>query len=221
MGNLTKHGERRIAERIGASNNAAQRNVKKALHNGIKIEETTGALFDWLMGKKSMHRGSYTLTIYKNNLYIFSCTNTLITVYPLPDHLKNDLEQYVSADRYDRYTQSFRDDEIRKNDKQMKAYLEKKAAFERQVLLNDVRSFVKDKFSVEITGLACDSNFMRIYYAPTDYSVPDLSELAAYIRKHTIYTRVKFCHLTDSNGKRVYRRKYAFNPDEDELVYSV
>ena len=67
----------------------------------------------------------------------------------------------------------------------------------------------------------CDSNFMRIYYAPTDYSVPDLSELAAYIRKHTIYSRVKFCHLTDNNGKRVYRPKYAFNPDEDELVYSV
>ena len=220
MGNLTRHGERRIAERIGASNNAAQRNVKKALRHGITVEETTGALYDWLMGKHSMHRGTYKLTIYKDNLYVFGRNMVLVTVYPVPDYLKNDLEQYVSADRYDRYTQSFREDEYRRNDKQMKAYLEKKASFDRQVLLNDIRGFVKDRFSVDITGLACESNFMRIYYAPTDYTVPDLSELAAYIRKHTIYSRVKFCHLTDSKGKYVYHLKYTLNPDEDELVYS-
>ena len=220
MGNLTRHGERRIAERIGASSNAAKRNVKKALRHGITIEETTGALYDWLMSKRTMHRGTYKLTVYKDNLYVFGRNMILVTVYPVPDYLKNDLDQYMPADIYDRYTQSFRDDDIRKSDKQMKAYLEKKAAFDRQVLLNDVRGFVKDRYSVDITGLACESNFMRIYYAPTDYNIPDLSELAAYIRRHTVYSRVKFCHLTDSKGKYVYHLKYTLNPEEDELVYS-
>ena len=213
MAVLTKHGEKRIAERIGASQSSALKNANKAFKYGIRHKETLGGLHDWMSGKFLLHKSASNMRIYRGYMYVFS-KDVLITVYPIPD-IYASIEDYVDPEAYDRYVAHFK----KKDTNQDKKYQELRNEFDRKVVLNDVRDYVKNRYSVEISGVGLEQYRIRIFYVPTDYEIPDLTGLVDYVKRHTGYRSVRLMHKTDVRGNRVYHRKYNYDPDECELVY--
>lgn len=79
----TKHGAKRIKERVGISKKLADKNSKIAFEKGIKHSDVTGQLkryFDFLYFKNSTANN---IRIYCGKVYIF-CNEKLITVFDLP-----------------------------------------------------------------------------------------------------------------------------------------
>ncbi len=217
MAKLTKHGKRRVSERIGATSKAAEQNVKRAFRRGITHSETYDELHSWMSGKFLSYKSASNMRIYRGYLYIFN-KDVLITVYPLPEQFAN-IEEFVDADAYDRYISCFKDSSQKKEDEKNKKYKELRAQFDRKVMLNDIREYAKTRYSVEISGVGIEEKAIRIFYIPTDYEIPDLSGITEYIKDCTIFRSVRFIHATDDNGKRIYRKKYDI--EESELVYSI
>ncbi len=221
MAVLTKHGRQRIAERVGVSgDHAAGKNTKCAYQQGIRLDETTGELRQWCFSKLTGHRGRYELRIYRGNLYIFKGP-ALVTVYPIPEEIDAILEENTQLSAYHRYRTSIQDRELSKSEKENKKYQEKKREFIKQVELNEIRSQVKGRFPVKITGIRTEENFITVFYIPDEYTWPDLNELGYYIRNTMGYGRVKFDHVRGADGKKKFNRKFNFDPYEDEVVYSI
>ena len=97
---VTKHGRRRMRERCGLTKGISGVIAHRALHHGIRKEETQGELLFWLNERNlSGHRE---LRIYGGMLYIFSI-DIVITSICLPEAFSRHLEEYVVTDAYKRY----------------------------------------------------------------------------------------------------------------------
>lgn len=80
---VTKHGAKRIKERIGLGKGSVQKNVEKALVEGITHADTKGSLHRYLDGVYLLNERPNNMRIYNHMLYLFR-GNILITVLPLP-----------------------------------------------------------------------------------------------------------------------------------------
>lgn len=98
--NLSKHSKTRMKERSGITNNSSEKMAKRAMLHGVKPEETTGLLRQWI-GNRRLSR-PITLYIYAGMAYIFN-KNTLITAICVPEEIKNHLSEYVNEDAWNRY----------------------------------------------------------------------------------------------------------------------
>lgn len=86
---VTQHAQTRIKERCGLPKKAIKKNALIALQNGVCHNETTGRLkkyIDWLF--LSYGYGG-NIRLYNNHVYIFTISDKLITVLPLPNIYKN------------------------------------------------------------------------------------------------------------------------------------
>ena len=221
MAALTRHGRQRMAERVGVSgDHAASSNTKSAYRQGIRLDETTGELRQWCFSKLTGHRGRYELRIYRGNLYIFKGP-ALVTVYQIPEEVDALIEENTLLDAYHRYRTSIQNRELNKSEKENRKYQEKKQEFLKKVKLNEIRGQVKGRFPVKVTGVQIEEDFIRVFYIPDEYTWPDLNDLGYYIRNTMGYKRVKFEHVRGEDGKKLFNRKFNFDPYEDEVVYSI
>ncbi|MPM35908.1 hypothetical protein SDC9_82502 [bioreactor metagenome] len=80
---ITRHGAKRVKERIGLGKGSIQKNAEKALSFGITHAETKGSLHRYLDGVYLLKECSNNMRVYNRMVYLFR-GNVLITVLPLP-----------------------------------------------------------------------------------------------------------------------------------------
>jgi hypothetical protein len=80
---VTRHGAKRVKERIGLSKSSIQKNVEKALVSGVTHSETKGSLHRYLDGVYLLKECPNNMRVYNRMVYLFR-GNVLITVLPLP-----------------------------------------------------------------------------------------------------------------------------------------
>lgn len=80
MAYLTKHGAKRIRERV----NVSKRQLKLVLERGKPINVYSGSFRRYLDRIRTNSKGSVYLLVYGNNIYILSYENALITVLNIP-----------------------------------------------------------------------------------------------------------------------------------------
>lgn len=204
MAVITKHGKRRMAERIGASaENAAQKNADRAFKKGIRHNETLGALHHWINGKYLNYRSAGDMRIYREYLYVFN-HGILITVLNLPDEIKDSMEEYVLPEAFQRYRADLNERNGAKRVKNERKYMEKKERFHNLVMLNDVRQFAQGQYDVEFTGVHTLDGLLSICYIPNTRNIPTMQPVADYMRSCTKYPRVRLVHVKDLSGNRIY-----------------
>lgn len=88
----TKHGKKRIKERVGVGGKSADRQASLALERGLTHSDCKNRLLKWvnsrvLKGKKS-HHAYNNIRIYNSKLFIFDGEqDILITVIAVPNNL--------------------------------------------------------------------------------------------------------------------------------------
>ena len=83
---VTKHGEKRIKERLGLSKKTAEKNAKKALELGLTHAETKSGLRKYL-DKLYLSKGkANNMRVYHHFVYLFH-NKTLLTIIALPHNL--------------------------------------------------------------------------------------------------------------------------------------
>lgn len=224
MPNLTKHGKKRITERVGISSGDAKRNARRAYRHGIHHSETSGELCAWLNSRYFKYKTGSHMRVFRGFLYIFH-NDVLITVYAIPKELQVTLEKCVDPDAYERYVDYISGKEIerkiRNKARKAEKYQEKLTAFRNLIMLNDIREYSDGRFKVNITGVSTDQRNIVIRYIPKKMEIPDLRGLADYIKDRTEYKVVRFVHVKDQYGRPIFPEKYTVKPEEDELVYHV
>lgn len=85
---VTKHGERRIRERIGVPKRAVERMAGKALSDGHKHSDFSGAMRRYLNSVFLDHKNANNMRVYNQHLFIFD-GETLVTVWLLPAKFRN------------------------------------------------------------------------------------------------------------------------------------
>ena len=115
----TKHGRSRMRQRTGISGGNSEKMAKRILRAGIKHSETSGELHSYMSQVYLKHQNSNNSRIYGDCIYLFG-GNKMITVFKLPVHLYENLEQYVNADTYNRYIQFRKQREKHKEEGQFK-----------------------------------------------------------------------------------------------------
>lgn len=80
---ITRHGAKRIRERIGLGKGSIQKNVEKALSDGVTHAETKGSLHRYLDGIYLLNECPNNMRVYNRMVYLFR-GSILITVLPLP-----------------------------------------------------------------------------------------------------------------------------------------
>ena len=83
------HAKKRIKERCGLPKKAMERNANKALNEGILHTECTGRLRKYVDYLFLSHGKGGNIRLYGNHVYIFTKTENLITVLPLPNAHKD------------------------------------------------------------------------------------------------------------------------------------
>lgn len=91
---ITRHGKKRLKERVGLSKSAEASMPAKALSVGMCHSDATGRLkkyFDFLF----FHNYSATnVRIFGEHVYVFNGDDTLITVLPLPNEHKKSVKKF-------------------------------------------------------------------------------------------------------------------------------
>ena len=88
---ISNHARQRINKRCGLPKKTVERNAKKALAAGISHNESTGRLkkyFDYLY----LSHGEYgcgKIRIYNDYVYLFNNSDSLITVFQLPNEYRD------------------------------------------------------------------------------------------------------------------------------------
>lgn len=80
---ITNHAKERSKQRLRIPKKAIRNNIDKVIQNGIRHKDTKGRLkkyLDWLY----FNYNNCNNVIYGRHIYVFSKTNTLITIIPLP-----------------------------------------------------------------------------------------------------------------------------------------
>lgn len=89
---ITDHAYTRFKERVGINKKAANRLTEKAYCNGIGLEETSGRLSQYVLGKTKAHeRNNNCIKIYGEMVYCFLLEPNgifLLTVLNVPSDLK-------------------------------------------------------------------------------------------------------------------------------------
>jgi len=86
---VRKHARKRIKERCGLPGKAIERNAEKALREGVRHSECTGRLKKYIDYLFLSHGRGGNIRLYGNHVYIFTVSEELITVLPLPNAHKN------------------------------------------------------------------------------------------------------------------------------------
>ena len=80
---LTRHGKKRMKDRLGASKRSSDRIAEKALSLGITHAELTGSLCRYVDSIYLKKRTANNIRIYAQKIFLFR-NDLLITVLPLP-----------------------------------------------------------------------------------------------------------------------------------------
>jgi len=80
----TKHGAKRIRERIGLKKKAVERLAKQAFERGIPHQDTTGRLRKYL-DKLLINGNANQIKIHSRQVWLFK-NDLLITTWGLPSH---------------------------------------------------------------------------------------------------------------------------------------
>lgn len=86
----TKHGRKRIKERMGINQSSSDRQAQLALERGVPHGETKGKLHKWISScsLKYGNMPGVKYIVYNNKLFIFGKGNDdLITIYNIPSNL--------------------------------------------------------------------------------------------------------------------------------------
>lgn len=85
----TRHGKKRIKERVGVPKSASSRQQELARERGLPHAKTSGRLSKWVTSvalNPNHTKGQY--YIYNNNLFIYK-TDKVVTVLPVPQNLRD------------------------------------------------------------------------------------------------------------------------------------
>lgn len=116
---VTNHAKRRMHGRIGVTKGNATKHAAKVLREGIRHEDTVGALHKWMDGEFLKYRTANNMRYYAGKLYIFA-NEILITVLNPSDDIDEKLQEYVKEPAYARYC-SFRKNKSNKQVVRQKA----------------------------------------------------------------------------------------------------
>lgn len=86
---LTRHGKKRVKERMGVSKKSSERQFKLALERGYTYEQTKGELKRWITVASLKSDSPKTCIVYNNHLFITDNSKILITVIKIPNELNN------------------------------------------------------------------------------------------------------------------------------------
>lgn len=89
---VTRHGGRRMRQRLGIPKKATEKNAQRALQSGIRHAETVGALNNYLHTLYVEHGNANNLRVWCNYVYVF-CDERLITVFQLPQKYRRTAEK--------------------------------------------------------------------------------------------------------------------------------
>lgn len=85
---ITRHGAKRVRQRLGVPRSAVKRSAEKALRDGIGHNEASGAVQGYIATLYNAYGGAANnIRIYNGFVYIFN-ENILITVLILPGELR-------------------------------------------------------------------------------------------------------------------------------------
>lgn len=84
---VSKHGERRMRNRMGVPKKSTKRMAKKALEFGLTHSESSGRLHRYLDKLVLSHDAGATIRIYHQYVYLFG-GERLITAFILPNNLQ-------------------------------------------------------------------------------------------------------------------------------------
>jgi len=92
---MSRHGKKRLKERIGGNNKTANLLILEALKYGLGVNVFTGRLRRYLDFERSKSLLTY-IKVYKNKIFVFSNNyHDLITVLNIPNRLMNDLKKQL------------------------------------------------------------------------------------------------------------------------------
>lgn len=86
MTRTTKHGNKRVRQRVGLNKKSADKKAEKALKEGITHGETTGNLHKYLTKVITNSHLADTLRVLDGHLYLFK-GSVLITTWAIPSNL--------------------------------------------------------------------------------------------------------------------------------------
>ena len=89
---LTKHGTKRVRQRVGVSKRGVERAAEKAMTQGITHEQSTGKVHQYITRLYFQHNTANNIRIWCNYVYIF-CDDRLVTVFNLPPELRKPVEK--------------------------------------------------------------------------------------------------------------------------------
>lgn len=94
---VTTHAKKRLKERCGISKNSAICMAEKAFTKGISFENANAPIKKYISCVFMKHdKICNNIRIYGNIVYIFD-NKTLITVYPLPQNIQNEIEDFATC----------------------------------------------------------------------------------------------------------------------------
>lgn len=94
MCKLTRHGEKRVRQRCGASKKTAIKFANNALDKGLRHFEANGNLTKYLNEIYLSYESANNLRIFQNKIWIFR-NLTLITVYNLPYEYRRTVKKLI------------------------------------------------------------------------------------------------------------------------------
>lgn len=94
---ITAHAKRRLKERCGVTKNSAIDMAERAFNKGISFENASADLKKYISSVYIRHEKiGDNVRIYGNMVYVFD-NRTLITVYPIPGNLLNEMERIATS----------------------------------------------------------------------------------------------------------------------------
>lgn len=94
---VTTHAKKRLKERCGISKQTAHRMAEKAFNEGISFDNAGKLLQKYISSIYLKHdKICNNLRIYGNTVYVFD-NRTLITVYPIPESIQSEIEDYATS----------------------------------------------------------------------------------------------------------------------------
>ena len=84
---LTKHAEGRSRKRLGLNKKSVEKDSQAAFENGITHAEAKGHLKRFIDKLFLSHQKATNIRVYNGGVYLFA-QNVLITIVPLPGHLR-------------------------------------------------------------------------------------------------------------------------------------
>lgn len=95
---ITKHGRKRVGERLGLPKKAVDRQFALAIERGYPHNKTKGNLHKWITKTALSTPKATTCIVYNNYLFVCSKWNgelKLITVLPIPSNIQKSIKSYL------------------------------------------------------------------------------------------------------------------------------